>query len=129
MSSIPGDLWYTTTHMWLRLDGTQATIGITDYGQALLNQIVFVNLPKVGAMLTRDSLLGEIESTKTGSELYPVLTGQVIAMNEAVVARPELINAEPYERGWLVKIQLSDSAEVEKLLNAEGYATFLGEEA
>ena len=129
VSHIPGDLKYTAGHMWLRIEGGQATIGITDYGQAFLNQVVFVALPKVGASLTRDSFLGEIESTKAGSDLYAALSGKVVAINESIIATPELVNAEPYGRGWLVKIQMSDRTEIEKLLSAEAYTALLGEEA
>jgi glycine cleavage system H protein len=127
MSIIPEDLKYSPTHMWLRVDGTQATLGITHYGQALLSQIVFVEFPKVGSTFARDSLLGSIESTKAGSDLYIPVAGRIIAINEVVIATPEIVNTEPYGRGWLVKIILTDPVDITRLMNTEQYAVAIDE--
>lgn len=121
MSSIPSDLRYTETHEWVRVESGVAIVGITDYAQESLGDVVFVDLPKAGDKLTRGEEAGEIESVKAVSNLYAPLSGEVLESNEDLVDAPETINSEPYDAGWMYKIKLSNPAELDKLLDAKGY--------
>ncbi len=126
---IPTDLLYTKEHEWVRLDGDTGTIGITDYAQDQLGDIVYVDLPEAGKQLAQLAVFGEIESVKAVSELYSPLSGEVVESNQALADKPELINDSPYGEGWIMKVRLSDASESEKLLTAEQYGAFIESEA
>jgi len=118
---IPADLRYSREHEWVRIEGAVARVGITDFAQDSLGDVVFVELPAVGAAVSSGATTGEIESTKSVSDVYAPVTGTVLAVNEALAANPELVNSDPYGAGWMLEIEYADPAEVEGLLDAEGY--------
>ena len=103
----PADLQYTKSHEWVRIEGDEATVGITDYAQDALGDVVFVELPELGRELEAGAVFGTVESVKAASDLYAPVTGEVIAVNEDAVAAPELLNHEPYGKGWLLKLRLT----------------------
>ncbi len=119
MSSIPNELSYTKEHEWVSAQDSTYTMGITDYAQAALGDIVYVQLPKVGETVTAGKVCGEVESTKSVSEIYAPVTGTVISINEALSTSPESINSDPYGAGWLAKIEVS--AAPSELLTAAQY--------
>jgi glycine cleavage system H protein len=118
---IPDGLRYTDDHEWLRLEGDEGTVGITAYAAGELGDIVFVELPAVGASLQSAQSFGVIESVKTASDLYSPVEGEVIAVNEQLADKPELVNADPYGEGWMIRLRLADPAAVEKLKDADAY--------
>lgn len=119
---IPGELKYTSEHEWVRADSDNlVSVGITHYAQDSLGDIVFVSLPSVGSSVAAGESCGEVESTKSVSELYAPVSGDIVEVNAAVDATPELINSAPYGDGWLMKIQLSDPAQLDGLLTASDY--------
>ncbi|MHA4276208.1 MULTISPECIES: glycine cleavage system protein GcvH [Bacillus cereus group] len=120
--SIPNNLRYSEEHEWVKTEGNEVVIGITHFAQGELGDIVFVELPEVGATIEADEPFGSVESVKTVSELYAPVSGKVIAVNEELSDQPELVNESPYEGAWMVKVELSDASQVEKLLTAEKYA-------
>ncbi|UTT62861.1 glycine cleavage system protein GcvH [Microcella humidisoli] len=124
MSAVPADLQYTAEHEWVRLEGDVATVGITQYAADALGDVVYVDLPKVGAALAAGSIVGEVESTKSVGELYAPLDGEVVEANSAVVDAPETINSDPYGEGWLVKVRVSGAP---ALLSADEYRALIGE--
>jgi len=124
MSAVPADLQYTAEHEWVRLEGDIATVGITQYAADALGDVVYVDLPKVGAALAAGSIVGEVESTKSVGELYAPLDGEVVEANGAVVDAPETINSDPYGAGWLVKLRVSGTP---ALLSADEYRALIGE--
>jgi glycine cleavage system H protein len=126
--STPADLRYSKEHEWVRVDGDTGTIGITDYAQDQLGDIVYVDLPAVGATVTQFEKLGEIESVKAVSELYSPVSGEVVEVNQETVDSPELVNSDPYGRGWLMKVRLADPAEIDGLLSAEAYEELIAGE-
>ena len=126
---VPKDLRYTKEHEWVRLKGVEAEVGITDFAQAELGDVVFVELPAVGARLTQMKSFGTIDAVKTVSDLFAPVSGEVAAINTELKGHPELINQSPYEKGWMIRIKMSSPAEVEALLNAEGYEKALGAHA
>ena len=115
-------LLYTPEHEWIAVDGDTLTIGITAYAADQLGDVVYVDLPKVGSTITAGAVVGEIESTKSVGELFAPVDGEVTEINEAVVAAPELVNAEPFDGGWLIKVRASAA---EGLLNANAYAALI----
>ena len=119
--NIPEDLRYSPEHEWVRLEGTRARIGITDYAQDALGDIVFVDLPAVGSEVEAGGQLGEVESTKSVSEIYAPLAGTVTAVNETLTAGPERINQDPYGEGWLCELELAAGADPGSLLDAVAY--------
>jgi glycine cleavage system H protein len=121
MAEVPGELRYAKSHEWVRVEGETATIGITDYAQDELTDIVFVELPKTGASLNAGDEFGVVESVKSVSEIYAPVSGSVLAVNEVLQDRPELVNESPYGDGWLIKIKMTDPKEVDRLLDAKGY--------
>ncbi len=123
---IPSDLLYTKEHEWVKVDGKIATVGITDYAQGELGDIVFVELPEVGAETKQMESFGTIEAVKAVSELYAPVSGKVVEVNGDLQDSPELINQEPYGKGWMIKVELSDEGELEKLLSAEEYEKLVG---
>ncbi|PEY29885.1 glycine cleavage system protein H [Bacillus cereus] len=120
--SIPNHLRYSEEHEWVQTEGNQVVIGITHFAQSELGDIVFVELPEVGATLEAGEPFGSVESVKTVSELYAPVSGKVVAVNEELSDQPELVNDSPYEGAWMVKVELSDEGQLEKLLSAEKYA-------
>jgi glycine cleavage system H protein len=120
--SYPEELKYTKEHEWLRDNGDgTATIGITDFAQSELGDIVFVELEEAGETYNQDDVFGTIEAVKTVSDLYMPVSGEVIELNEALADDPETVNEDPYGKGWLIKIKLSDASELEALLSADAY--------
>lgn len=126
MSKAPADLKYTKSHEWVRLEGDTATIGITDHAQEALNDIVFVELPKVGAEFGVEQEFGVVESVKSVSDLYMPVAGKVTAVNNALEDAPETLNKDPYGQGWLVKVKVQDAAAVKGLLSSADYLASLG---
>lgn len=122
---IPSDLKFHTEHEWVRLGGKQATVGISDFAQDALGDIVFVELPKVGALVKVGQQIGEVESTKTTSTIYTPVSGTVTAINNELKDHPEVMNSDPYGKGWIAVIDLADPGEVDKLMTAAQYETFL----
>lgn len=120
---IPADLKYSSDHEWAQANDFVIRIGITDYAQDALGDVVFVELPKVGAELTAGAQVGEVESTKSVSEIYAPVSGTVSAVNEALNDSPELLNSSPYAEGWICEVTVSSLDEFNALLNAEAYAT------
>lgn len=132
MSDIPPDLHYTAEHEWVRRSGDDtARVGITDFAQSALGDVVFVQLPEVGSDLTAGESFGEVESTKSVSDLFAPVSGKVVAVNGDLEGSPQLVNSDPYGAGWLLEVQVADVAELESaissLLNAEAYRGTLTE--
>ncbi len=119
--NIPADLRYSKEHEWVRVEDGAATVGITDYAQDQLGDIVYLDLPAVGASVVQFEKLGEIESVKAVSDLFAPVGGEVVEVNQEPVDTPELVNSEPYGRGWLIKVRLSDVGELDELLSAGAY--------
>ena len=118
---VPTDLRYTKDHEWVRVDGDEATIGITEYAAGQLGDIVFVELPDAGRALEQFATFGVVESVKAVSDLFAPVSGEVLATNEALTGSPELVNADPHGGGWMIRIKLAKPAEVDELLDAEAY--------
>jgi glycine cleavage system H protein len=118
---VPEDLFYSEEHEWLRLDDDVAIVGITDFAQDQLGDIVYVDLPEVGATIEVGAVVGELESTKSVSDIYSPVSGEVIAINPELEGSEELINSDPYGEGWLFKVRVADSDPTESLLSAEQY--------
>ena len=123
--SYPEGLKYHPEHDWTSIEGDVATFGITWYAQDALGEVVFYDPPEVGATVTKDEPYAEVESVKAVSDVFAPLSGEIVEVNAALDDSPELINAEPYEAGWLVKVRLSDPAEVDALLDVEAYKALL----
>ncbi|WP_373518282.1 glycine cleavage system protein GcvH [Pricia sp.] len=124
--NIPSDLKYTKDHEWIKLDGDIATIGITDFAQGELGDIVYVEVETLDETLDKDAIFGTVEAVKTVSDLFLPLGGEIIEFNEALEDAPEKVNADPYGEGWMVKIRISDSSEVDGLLSAAEYKELVG---
>lgn len=123
---IPKELSYTKEHEWVKVEGESATVGITDYAQGELGDIVYIELPEPGTALEQMKPFGLIEAVKTEADLYSPLTGEVTERNEVVISDPGVINSSPYEDGWLIKVKVGDPSEKEGLLTAEQYAEHIG---
>lgn len=126
MSNIPANLKYSNDHEWCLLEGDTATIGITDFAQSQLGDIVFVDVPTVGETLDAGEVFGSIEAVKTVSDAFLPMGGEVLAFNDAVDADPALVNKDPYGEGWLVKVKVSDPAEFDALLTPAQYGELIG---
>lgn len=124
--NIPQDLRYTKEHEWVRLEGDTATIGITDYAQGELGDIVFIEVETVDEEVAVEEVFGSIEAVKTVSDLFSPLSGVVIEFNEALEDTPEAVNNDPYGTGWIIKMKITDTAEFEGLMTAEAYAALIG---
>lgn len=124
--SVPAELKYTKDHEWVRIEGTTATVGITQFAQSELGDIVYVDVDTVDESVDKDEVFGSVEAVKTVSDLFMPLSGEVIEFNEALEDEPEKVNADPYGEGWMIKIELSDESELEGLLSAEAYAELIG---
>lgn len=123
----PEDLLYTKEHIWMRVDGTKATLGITDHAQEELGEIVFAELPDVGTSFDADDGFGNVESVKAVSELFIPVSGEVTSINSSLEDSPHLINDDPFGKGWLIRISVDDTSELEELLSAEEYTDFISE--
>ena len=119
--ALPNDLKYSEDHEWVKVDGNTVTIGITDFAQGELGDIVFVELPEDGDEMTKGESFGSVESVKTVSELYAPLNGKIVEVNEELEDSPELVNESPYEEAWMVKVELEDTSQLDSLLDADGY--------
>ena len=119
--SIPAELKYTKDHEWVRMDGDIAIVGITEFAQGELGDIVYVEIETVGESLDREEVFGSIEAVKTVSDLFMPLSGEILELNEALEGNPELVNSDPYGEGWMVKIKVSNRSELDELLGAEDY--------
>ncbi len=126
MTDVPDDLKYTAEHEWARVSGATIRVGVTDYAQQALGDVVYVALPEVGAQIRQGEAFGEVESTKSVSDLYAPVTGTVKARNDELDGRPELINSDPYGAGWIVEIEVADPAQVDELLDPAAYGTLSG---
>ncbi|QEC51020.1 glycine cleavage system H protein [Anseongella ginsenosidimutans] len=124
--NFPAELKYTKDHEWVRIEGETAVIGITDFAQGELGDIVYIDIPSVGETVARDEVFGTVEAVKTVSDLFMPLSGLVLELNAKLDTNPELVNQDPYEEGWMVKIRVSDPAEADKLLTAETYKEQIG---
>lgn len=122
---VPDSLKYTKEHEWVRLDGNVAVIGITDYAQGELGDIVFVEMPEIGAVVSQMGKLGTIEAVKAVSDMFSPVSGKVVAVNGALDGDPMIVNKDPYGDGWMVKVQVSNPGEVAQLLDAKGYTQLL----
>lgn len=130
MSEIPNELKYAKSHEWVRDEGEGVcTVGITDHAQELLGDLVFVELPEVGAVIERDGECGVVESVKAASDLYSPISGEVIDVNEVLADAPETLNQDPYGEGWIFKLKFSDPDQLSDLLVADDYAVLAAEEA
>jgi glycine cleavage system H protein len=124
MATVPQDLKFSKTHEWVRLEGDTATIGITDHAQAELGDIVYLDLPEVGRIVGLDAHFGEVESVKAVSELFAPVSGEVVEANTEIADRTETVNEDPYGAGWLIKVRLSNPAELSELMDAAEYERF-----
>lgn len=125
--SIPPELRYSSDHEWVRLEDGRVRVGITDFAQDNLGDIVYVQLPEVGAGLDAGSSFGEVESTKSVSDLFAPVSGAVVEVNSQLEAQPELINSDPYGEGWICVVDPSDASQVDSLLDAEGYRSLISD--
>ncbi|HLI28169.1 MAG TPA: glycine cleavage system protein GcvH [Chloroflexota bacterium] len=123
----PDDRRYSREHEWAKLEGSEVVVGITDFAQAQLGDVVYVELPKVGDQVTQMKEMGVIESVKTASDLFSPVSGEVVAVNEAVVSEPQLVNESPYERGWLIRVRPDNPDELRQLLSAAEYEALIAE--
>ena len=123
--NFPGDIRYTSEHEWIRVEGDEAYVGITDYAQSELGEIVFVDVPTEGDTVAQGEVFGSIEAVKTVSDLNMPVTGEVLEINGALDAQPELVNNDPYGEGWIIRISVKDPAELDKLMDAAAYEASL----
>ncbi len=124
--NFPSNIRYTAEHEWIRVEGEEAYVGITDYAQSELGEIVFVDVPTIGEEVAQGEVFGSIEAVKTVSDLNIPVTGEVLAINEELDAQPELVNNDPYGEGWIIKIAVKDLAELDNLMDAEAYQATIG---
>ena len=124
--NIPAELRYTNEHEWIRVEGEVAYVGITDYAQSELGEIVFVDINTEGETVNQDDVFGSVEAVKTVSDLNMPVTGEVLEVNETINDQPELVNNDPYGDGWMIKISVADPAELDKLLDADAYQALIG---
>lgn len=121
----PPDCRYTREHEWVRVDGDTAVVGITDYAQQELGDVVFVDLPEPGARVTQGETFGAVESVKAASDLYSPVGGEVLAANGALADTPDLVNSQPFADGWMLKVRLADPADLDRLMDAAAYDSFI----
>lgn len=125
--SLPADLKYTKDHEWVRIEGDTATVGITDFAQGELGDIVYVEVDTVDETLDREEVFGTVEAVKTVSDLFLPLTGEIVEFNEKLESEPEVVNEDPYGEGWMIKIKFTSPEEVDDLLDAEAYGAIIGQ--
>ena len=123
---IPQNILYSKEHTWIRVDGNIGTIGITDFAQSQLDEIVYPDLPNVGISFKQDTVFGSVEALKTVSDLFIPVSGKVIEVNKSLINDPILINKDPYNAGWMIKIEITDTTEINKLLSAAEYGKLIG---
>ncbi|ARB44232.1 glycine cleavage system protein GcvH [Alloalcanivorax xenomutans] len=128
MSEIPAELRYRTSHEWVRVEDDVAVVGITDHAQDAMGDLVYVELPEVGQVLATGEEAGVVESVKAASDIYAPVSGEIVAVNDALEDEPELVNNEPYGNGWLFKIKMADSGELKEMLTADQYQEQLDSE-
>ena len=121
MSNIPKELKYTKDHEWVKIDGDIATVGITDYAQKELTDVVFVELPEIGKTIEKEKNMANVESVKSVSDIFAPITGEIIEINEKLTDAPETINSDCYGKGWIAKVKIKDITELDSLMNAEEY--------
>ena len=119
--NIPAELKYTKDHEWVKIEGDIATVGITEFAQSELGDIVYVEIETVGETIEQEEVFGSIEAVKTVSDLFMPLSGEILEFNEELDGNPELVNSDPYGAGWMVKVKISDTSEIEKLLDSSAY--------
>ena len=124
--NIPTDLKYTAEHEWIRIEGDEAVIGVTDFAQGELGDVVFLEIETERESLAKGEIFGTIEAVKTVSDLYMPLDGEVMEINPALEDKPELINSNPFDEGWMIRLKLSDTSQLENLLSAEAYTELIG---
>ncbi|MCC4213428.1 glycine cleavage system protein GcvH [Leeuwenhoekiella parthenopeia] len=124
--SLPADLKYTKDHEWVRIEGDTATVGITDFAQGELGDIVYVEVETEGETLDREEVFGTVEAVKTVSDLFLPLSGEIIEFNSALESEPEMVNEDPYGKGWMIKVKFTDDSELDSLLSAEAYQELIG---
>lgn len=124
--NIPADLKYTKDHEWVKIEGSTATIGVTDFAQGELGDIVYVDVDTLDDTVDKDDVFGSVEAVKTVSDLFMPLTGEVIEFNEGLEDDPEIVNKDPYGKGWMIKISFTDNSQIEDLLNAQAYQELIG---
>jgi len=124
--NVPTNLKYTKEHEWILIDGDVATIGITDFAQGELGDIVYVEIETVGETLSKDEVFGSVEAVKTVSDLFMPVSGEILEFNEALEGNPEAVNKDPYGEGWMIKVRVSDLGEVDSLMDAEAYQGLVG---
>jgi glycine cleavage system H protein len=129
MADFPKDLKYTKDHEWARISGKTVVVGVTSHAQEALGDVVYVELPKVGATLTAGQPFGVIESTKAVSELFAPVTGKVVKVNDALSDNPSAVNSDPYQAGWIVEVELSDTKQLDGLMDAGAYEKLLADQA
>lgn len=125
MSKVPANLLYSKEHEWVEVNGTKARIGITDFAQSELGDIVFVELPEVDGTVLLDEPFGSVESVKTVSELYAPVSGRITAVNEDLADSPELVNESPFENAWMIEVELTEESDLDKLMSAEEYEAMI----
>jgi glycine cleavage system H protein len=125
--NIPKDLRYTRTHEWVKMDGEEATIGITDHAQTELGDVVYVELPPVGLKLQADEVFGTVESVKAVSDLYAPMAGEVVETNSELNSKTDVVNSDPYGEGWMIRLKVAEPTVAEKLLTADEYEAFITE--
>jgi len=123
MSNVPSDLRFTVEHEWVQVSGSVARIGITDFAQDALGDVVYVSLPELGATVARGAAFGEVESTKSVSDIFAPLDGEVTSRNDKLETNPELVNSDPYGEGWIVELTMTDVSQLDDLLDAEAYGS------
>jgi glycine cleavage system H protein len=126
---IPQDLRYHKEHEWVRQEGNSVTIGISDFAQDALGDVVFVELPKIDTVIARDQEIGEVESTKATSSIYSPINGKIVKVNSELQDHPEFLNSDPYGKGWIAVVELSDPADIESLMTAPQYEEFLSSQS
>jgi glycine cleavage system H protein len=124
--NIPQNLKYTKDHEWVRVEGDVAAIGITDFAQHELGDIVYVEIETIGETLSQEEVFGSVEAVKTVSDLFMPVSGEILELNEELESNPELVNTDPYEGGWMVKVKLTNAAELDTLLSADDYQALIG---
>lgn len=124
--NIPSDLKYSKDHEWVKLEGDIATVGITDFAQGELGDIVYVEVETLDETLDREEIFGTVEAVKTVSDLFLPLSGEIVAFNETLESEPEKVNTDPYGEGWMIKIKISDPSQVEDLMDDQGYKALIG---
>lgn len=125
MSNIPADLKYTKEDEWIRLDGDEATVGVTDYAQDSLSDIVYLELPDIGDSLAMGDTFGVVESVKAAADLYMPLSGEITAVNETLIDAPETVNSDPYGEAWMIRLKMSDPSQLDDLMDAAAYTEYL----